>query len=173
MSVVVIVILVAIVVLVRRGRRQSARENLVRGERIRPIAITALDPLISLLIIGDYLLRLIEHSAFHLGLAIAGGAVGICIGYLRAKVMVVRVLPNSSSIVLKRSGVEYFLVAMLVVLRVLENTLDRSHSGVGVDVVCALASLGLIESIARSAFILLRYRRESMQAKITKTSPTA
>ena len=51
-SLLVLVVLIVIAVLVRRGRMNTAHVPLAKGERIRPLAITLLDPVVSLFIIG-------------------------------------------------------------------------------------------------------------------------
>jgi len=160
-SLLLLPVLVVLVVLVRRGKLQSTQATLGRGERIRPLAITLLDPLVSLVIIGGYLWRLSTANVAHLVAAIAGAAVGVAIGRLRAKVMYVRAVPETRSIVLTRSGLEYALVGLLLVLRLTENSLNTTHATVASAAVAALAALALSEAFARSAFIVARYRREA------------
>ena len=155
--------LVAISILVRRGRLQSRRSVLAPRERIRPLAITLLDPLISVIIIGPFVVHFVRSSSIHLLAALVGGAVGVAIGYWRARVMFVRSLRATRSVVLRRSGLEYALVAVLIVLRTLEGSIDRSHSSLALSALTALASLALVEAIARSLFIVERYRQSPLE----------
>lgn len=157
------VALVAISVLVRRGRLQSRRSALAPRERIRPLAITLLDPVISVIIIGPFVEHFVRSSSLHLVAATVGAAVGIVIGYWRARVMFVRALRSTRSVVLRRSGLEYGLVAVLIILRTLEGTIDRSHSALALSALTALASLALVEAVARSYFIVERYRRSPLE----------
>jgi hypothetical protein len=60
--------------------------------------------------------------------------------------------------VLRRSGLEYGLVAILIVLRLLQDPIERSHASLALAGLTALASLALLEALARSAFIVQRYR---------------
>lgn len=150
--------MIAIMILVRRGRRQSQGAQLAAGERMRPLLITVLDPIVSIVIIGSYLWRLVVHSPEHLFAAIVGGGVGIAVGYARSRVMFVRADRSLSSIVLRRSGLEYALVGLLLLLRVTENSLHANSSSLAIEAVSALASLGLFEAVSRSAFIVARYR---------------
>ena len=155
--------LVAISILVRRGRLQSRHSVLAPRERIRPLAITLLDPVISVIIIGPFVAHFVRSSSLHLLAALVGAAVGVAIGYWRARVMFVRSIRATRSVVLRRSGLEYALVAVLIVLRTLEGSIDRSHSAVALSGLTALASLALVEAIARSSFIVERYRRSPLE----------
>ena len=165
-SVLVLGVLVVIMILVRRGRQLSSSTDLNPGERIRPIAITALDPVISLVIIASYLYHLVATSVWHAIFAVVGGGVGVVIGFIRSRIMYVRAVPERKSIVLRRSGLEYAMVGLLIVLRLTESSLHLSKASLAATAVSALASLGLFEAISRSAFIVVRYWRDS-----TSTSP--
>jgi hypothetical protein len=156
-GVVVVVALVVISRLVRRGRLQSRTANLVPGERIRPLAITLLDPLISVVVIGQLVWHLVSQSTMHEMAAIVGSILGLIIGYARARVMFVRAIKSTTSIVLRRSGLEYGLLAMLIILRSAEGTIEHSSSSLAKTVVTGLATLALVEAIARSSFIVKRY----------------
>jgi hypothetical protein len=149
--------LVVVAFLVRQGRRNSRTANLERGERMRPLLITCIDPLVSLLIIGPLLWRLLHVGPGNVVGALAGAAVGIVIGYYRARVMFVRAEKTTFSVVLKRSGVEYGLVFVLIVLRSIEGQLELGHASAATVAVAALASLGLVEAFVRSGLIIYRY----------------
>lgn len=152
-----VVALVVVSRLVRRGRRQSRLADLAPGERIRPLAITLIDPLISVLIIGQLVGQLVSHSATNLLAAVVGSIVGVVVGHVRARIMFVRALKRTRSIVLRRSGLEYGLVAALIILRSLEGSVERSSSRLATSLVAGLATLALVEAIARSGFIVKRY----------------
>jgi hypothetical protein len=156
-SLLVLGALVVVAFLVRRGKLQSRSANLNKGERMRPLLITCIDPLISLLIIGPLLWRLVSADAANALGAVGGALAGVVIGYFRANVMFVRAEKGSVSVVLKRSGVEYGLVALLVVLRSLEGQLELHKASAGTVAVSALAALGLVEAFARAGFIIGRY----------------
>jgi uncharacterized membrane protein YobD (UPF0266 family) len=89
--------------------------------------------------------------------AIGGAVAGVVIGYFRARIMFVRAEKRSFSVVLKRSGVEYALVFLLIVLRSIEGRLELDHVSTATVVVAALAALGLVEAFARAGFIIFRY----------------
>jgi hypothetical protein len=156
-GVVVVVALVVISRLVRRGRLQSRTANLVPGERIRPLAITLLDPLISVMVIGQLVWHLVSQSTMHVLAAVVGSILGVIIGDARARVMFVRAIKSTRSIVLRRSGLEYGLLAVLIALRSAEGTIEHSSSSLAKSVVTGLATLALVEAIARSGFIVKRY----------------
>jgi hypothetical protein len=169
LGVVLVVALVVISRLVRRGRLQSRTANLAPGERIRPLAITLLDPLISLLIIGQLVWHLVSQSTTHVLAAVVGSILGVAVGYVRARVMFVRAIKATTSIVLRRSGLEYGLVAMLVALRSTEGSIEHTSSTLAKSVVAGLASLALVEAIARSGFIVKRY----LESPGVDTAPSA
>src|ERR1035437_4860994 len=118
--------LVAISVLVRRGRLQSRSSTLAPRERIRPLAITLLDPIISVIISGQFVLHFANSSVVCVIAIALGAALGVVIGYARARIMFVRAIKETKSIVLRRSGLEYGLVLVLIVLRTLEGSIERS-----------------------------------------------
>ncbi len=149
--------MVAISILVRRGRLQSRTSNLAAKERIRPLAITLLDPVISVIIIGPFVWHFLSHSTAHVLAGCVGAALGVVVGYARARVMFVRAIHETKSVVLRRSGLEYGLVLVLIVLRSTEGSFERSSSGLARSLVTALATLALVEAVARSGFIVERY----------------
>ncbi len=149
--------LVTIAMMVRRGRLQSRSVQLAPRERIRPLAITLLDPLISVLIIGQFVWHLVGLSSGHVLAAILGALLGVGIGYVRARIMFVRALRATRSIVLCRSGLEYGLVLILIILRSAEGPIEHSASSLAQWALTALATLALVEAVARSGFIVQRY----------------
>jgi hypothetical protein len=157
-GVVTLAVLVAASILVRRGRLESRHSLLAPRERIRPLAITLLDPIVSVVIIGPFVAHFARSSPSQLLGALVGATAGVALGYLRARIMFVRAIRATKSIVLRRSGLEYGLVAILIVLRLLQGPIERSHASVALAGLTALASLALLEALARSAFIVQRYR---------------
>lgn len=149
--------LLVIAVLVARSRRASKDVTISAGQRIRHIAITVLDPLVSLIVIAPALWRLLASDGWHIPAAVLGGCVGIIIGLQRAKVMLVSVRRDIKSVVLRRSGLEYGLVGLLIALRSLEANLNLHDASLASTGVCALAGLGLAEAFARSGRIIQRY----------------
>ncbi len=133
--------------------------GLASGERVRPIAITLLDPIISAVIIGPFLYRFATVNPLHVVATILGAAAGVAIGYARARVMFVRAEKPTHSIVLRRSGLEYGLVLLLIIIRTAESSIDKSHTSFASTAVTALAALGLVEAISRSVFLVQRYRQ--------------
>lgn len=159
-STLTLVVLLAIVVLVARSRRITKNVEIQQGQRIRHLAITALDPLVSLVVIGPALWRLLANGGWHIPAALIGGGAGVVIGLQRARVMLVGVRRDLKSVVLQRSGLEYALVGLLVVLRSLEANLNLHHATAASAGVCGLAALGLVEAFVRSGRIMMRYFTE-------------
>ena len=152
--------LIAIVILVRRGKKSTPETPLSPGERFRPLAITLLDPVVSLVIIGPIFWHLLTTNLVHVGAAILGSFAGVGIAWARARVMYVRAEPKSKSVVLRRSGIEYGLLFLLIVIRTIEDTETHNRSGVSSLILTAFISLGVVETIARSGFIVLKYQKE-------------
>jgi hypothetical protein len=155
--VVVLAVLVVIMVLVRRGRMNTSNVALAKGERIRPLAITLLDPVLSLIVIGPIFWHLTTTNVNHVVLAVVGGAVGVGIGWARSRVMFVRAVRETKSVILRRSGAEYALLGLLIVLRLIEDSVKHNRVGVESLVLTALISLAVVEPIARSSFIVMKY----------------
>jgi hypothetical protein len=151
-------VLVVISILVRRGRMNTANVPLEKGERVRPLLITLLDPVVSLVIIGPIFWHLTTTNVEHVTMAVIGGVVGVGIAWARAKVMFVRAVPEVKSVVLRRSGAEYALLGLLIVLRLIEDSVKNNRVGISSIFLTALISLAVFEPIARSTFIVLKYR---------------
>ena len=159
-STLALIALLVIAVLVARSRRASKDVTISAGQRIRHIAITVLDPLVSLIVIAPALWRLLASDEWHIPAAVLSGCVGIIIGLQRAKVMMVSARRDIKSVVLRRSGLEYGLVGLLIALRSLEANLNLHDASLASTGVCALAGLGLAEAFARSGRIIQRYLAE-------------
>jgi hypothetical protein len=128
-----------------------------KGERIRPLLITLLDPVVSLVIIGPIFWHLTTTNVEHLILAVVGGVIGVGIAWARARVMFVRAVHATKSVILRRSGAEYALLGLLIVLRLVEGSVKHEREGVESLILTGLISLAVCEPIARSAFVVLKY----------------
>jgi hypothetical protein len=160
-SLVLFGLILASAILVRKGRLDPAAQSLERRQRIRPLPLEWLDPLIAVVLIGSTLWDTVFTSLTHVGVALLGAAIGVPIGLARARVVFVRALPSSKSVVLTRSTAEYLLLALLLCLRLGGSTIARSHSKAGLYVLGALLGLAVAESVARSVAITLRYRNSA------------
>jgi hypothetical protein len=129
------------------------------------LAITLLDPLVSLVIIGPTFWHLALTNLVHVEYAFLGSALGIGIGWARARVMFVRAMRASKNVVLRRSGVEYGLLSLLIILRLVESSVKNDRIGFQSFALTVLISLAVVESIARSAFIVIRYSNDDGDAK--------
>lgn len=160
-SYLVLVILVVIAILRSRSIRQNRDVVLAPRERLRPLAITLFDPLVSIVLIGGVLWDLMTRSPEHVLAATLGALAGIPIGLARAKVMYVRAVKESKSVVFRRSGIEYGLLALLLALRIAESSISHLHNSLATDALTALIGLAVAESIARAVAIVLKYRRDT------------
>jgi hypothetical protein len=145
---------------------------LAKGERIRPLLITLLDPVVSLIIIGPIFWHLTTTNLNHVIVTVVGGVVGAVIAWARARVMFVRAVHASKSVILRRSPAEYALLGLLIVLRLIEDTVKHNRIGVESLVLTALISLAIFEPIARTSFIVMKYlRNEDAQPTALPESP--
>jgi hypothetical protein len=168
----VLALLIVIMVLVRRGRMNASNVALAKGERIRPLLITLLDPVVSLIIIGPIFWHLTTTNLNHVIVTVVGGVVGAVIAWARARVMFVRAVHASKSVILRRSPAEYALLGLLIVLRLIEDTVKHNRIGVESLVLTALISLAIFEPIARTSFIVMKYlRNEDAQPTALPESP--
>jgi hypothetical protein len=157
---IVFAILIAIVILRRRGISQTPSGSLKKGERQRPILITWLDPLISILFVGTVLWGLMTRNYAHAAAAIVGALVGVPIGLARARVMYVRAVKEAKCIILRRSAAEYALLAVLLAIRLSANSIANLHNSFATYGLTAVLALGIAESITRASAIVSRYHRE-------------
>jgi len=159
-SYVVLVILVVIAILRSRSVRQNRDVVLNKGERLRPLAITLLDPLVSIALIGTVLWGLMERSDAHVLAALIGAAAGVPIGMARAKVMYVRAVKESQSVIFRRSAIEYGLLGLLLILRIAESSITHLHNEFVTYVLTGGVALAVAESVARASAIVVKYRRD-------------
>jgi hypothetical protein len=158
---IVLVFLVVIGIMRSRSLRANRDFVLQKGERLRPVMITLLDPVISIVLIGSVLWSLMTRSDGHFVAALVGAAGGVPIGMARARVQYVRAVGSAKSVVFRRSVMEYGLLALLLVLRIAESSFSNLHKGFASYVLTALIALAVAEPIARSAAIGIRYHRET------------
>jgi hypothetical protein len=159
-SLIVIAAMVFISTETRKGRRNSTNVALVKRERLRPLSITLVDPLISLVLIGQIFWDLASTNVGHVLCALLGAPFGVAIGWARARVMYVRAIPDIRSVILRRSGTEYALLALLLGLRIAEDTVTNNRSGFASFALTALISLAVVEAFARTGFIVQKYFKE-------------
>ncbi|MGC2167666.1 MAG: hypothetical protein WA580_01025 [Acidimicrobiales bacterium] len=154
----VLAVLVVIAILRSRSIRQNRDVVLNKGERLRPLVITMLDPLVSIVLIGSVLWGLMERSDGHVVAAFIGAAIGVPIGMARAKVMYVRAVKESRSVVFRRSAMEYGLLGLLLILRIAESSITHLHNEFVTYVLTGGIALAVVESIARATAIVVKYR---------------
>jgi hypothetical protein len=102
----ILLLVIVAATLVRKGRSDPAAKDLAKRQRIRPLPLEWLDPVIAVVLVGRFLWRDMSKGVSYVALAILGMAVGIPIGLFRARVMFVRALPSSKSVILTRSTAE-------------------------------------------------------------------
>ncbi|HTU59049.1 MAG TPA: hypothetical protein VMF89_11460 [Polyangiales bacterium] len=149
-----------IAILRNRSIRQNRDVVLNKGERLRPLVITMLDPLVSVVLIGGVLWDLMMRSNGHIVAALVGAGIGVPIGMARARVMYVRAVKESRSVIFRRSAMEYGLLGLLLVLRIAESSIAHLHNEFVTYVLTAGIALAVVESIARASAIVIKYRND-------------
>lgn len=160
-----ILVLIPMALLVRKGRNDPLKPYLPAGHRVRPMLLEWFDPALVLVYIGAPLWRELTISGLHVVMAIVGAGIGAVIGQLRARVMYVGAALDTKSVVMKRSGPEYLLVAVVIALRFLEGALRNTHSGPLTLLLTVALGVGVTESAARSVGITLRYRADRAEGR--------
>ena len=68
---------------------------------------------------------------------------------------------RQKSAILRRSpALEYALLGLLIVLRLIEDSIKHNRIGLESIILTALISLAVFEPIARSTFIVMKYRTQ-------------
>jgi len=157
-------VLFAMAVMIRRTKKHPANNELEAKQRLRPIMITWLDPFLVFVVAGSMLWALVTVNLWHALAALVGALAGVPIGVARANTQYVRAVHDAKGVVFRRSGLEYALLGLLLVLRIVEDSIDRMHTGPLTALLAALVALAVAESIARSAAITIKYYREAPAA---------
>jgi len=163
-AIVLYAVLFAMMVMVRRAKQHPANKDLDAKQRLRPIMITWLDPVLSLVIIGTLLWSLASTNLLHALAALVGALCGIPIGVARANTQYVRGVHDAKMVVFRRSGLEYALLGLLLILRVAEDSISKIHSGPLTLLLTGLVALAVGEAFARSAWITVKYYRDAPAA---------
>jgi hypothetical protein len=167
---VTLVLVLTILTMTSRARRTTAGMDLPRGQRLRPVGLLLLEPVLYVVLVGALLWDELTESASHVVAALVGVAVGVAFGIYRARIMYVRADPARRGVILTRSTAEYVALAVLCLLELgrsdLERRTDRLDSPLSL-LVTALVALALAEAVARIAATVLRYRREVGTAAAT------
>jgi hypothetical protein len=164
--VILLVLLLISSSLVRKGRTDPLSSTLQPRQRIRPLTLEWLDPVMAMIVVGPVLAHELNLNAWHMLAGLVGISLGIPIGLLRSRVQFVRAVPTSKSVVLTRSRAEYLLVILLAVLRTAENTIRQNHSILLTLLLAALLSLPVGESITRSISITSKYQSSVRESPI-------
>jgi hypothetical protein len=165
-SLTIIGVFIYMVVQVRRGRQLPESQGLPKGQRLRPIVITWLDPAVSILVIGSIFWDLVTRGAGHVAAAILGAAIAVPIGIARANTQYVRAVPRARAVVFRRSGLEYGLLGLLVAMRLAESAIEQAHATALTLLLTALISLAVAEPIARTTAITIKYYRDAHGAAV-------
>ncbi len=162
-AIAVLVGTVALVVAAGRWRRAASSASLAGGERLRPLALLAIEPVIYVVLVAGLLADELSESAAHLVAVLVGAAGGAFLGRYRARIMYVRADAARRAIVVRRSAAEYAALAVLVVLEIgrgqLQDKADRLDHPLSL-LLTALIGFALSEALVRIGIMAARYRRE-------------
>ncbi|HEY5266007.1 MAG TPA: hypothetical protein VIJ40_04270 [Acidimicrobiales bacterium] len=162
----IVIVMFAVVAstLVRKGRADPAAKNLQPRQRIRPLLLECLDPVLAIVVVGPVLAHELTLDFWHVLAALIGASAGIPIGILRSRVQFVRAIKHSKSVVLTRSNAEYALIILLVILRSAEGSIRQSSSTLVTLLVAMLLALPVGESCARTISMVEKYRQSANES---------
>ncbi|MCB0920077.1 MAG: hypothetical protein KDC39_16070 [Actinobacteria bacterium] len=160
-ALVVLLLFVAVIVLVRRGRRDPINNELPKGQRARPIALEWIEPWLDLVVVVVVLWAELTSGWAHIAAAIIGVILGAPIGYIRARTMFVGAVPQRNLVIMRRSGLEYILLAFLLAVNIASHYLTADTTSVFSLILTVLIALLVGEAFVRSAAMTVRYRRWS------------
>src|SRR5665213_259738 len=170
-TILVVVFMVVAYSLVRKGRLETKNATLAPRQRIRPVLLEMLDPLLAIIVVGPVLAHELNVDVWHVLAGLVGMAAGVPIGLLRSRVQYVRAIQSSKSVVLVRSRAEYALIFLLVILRSSESSIRQNHSTSVTLLFATLLALPIGESCARTYSLVKKYRREIVESPSLGVSP--
>lgn len=144
--------------LVRKSRSDTRAATLPPRQRIRPVLLEMLDPLLAIIVVGPVLAHELNVDAWHVLAGLVGMLTGVPIGLLRSRVQYVRAIKSAKSVVLVRSRAEYALIFLLVILRSSESSIQQNHSTSLTLLFALLLALPIGESCARTLSMVKKYR---------------
>lgn len=159
--VILVVLLIVLIRLRRQGVRDSAFVELSSKQRLRPIKMEMIDPLVELLVVGILLYGDLTRNLAHVAAALVGVVPGIAFGIYRARLLYVRAEPKYKAVVLTRSGAEYIALALLVIVKIVAETVTVELGPVSM-IITGLLALILAESFTRSIVTYRRYKQAVM-----------
>jgi len=159
----ILLFLVAAFFLVRKGRSDTKGTMLLPRQRIRPVLLEILDPLLAFIVVGPVLAHELNADTWHVLAGLVGVGAGVPIGLLRSRVQYVRAIRSSKSVVLVRSRAEYALIFLLVILRSSESSIRQNHSTSVTLLFALLLALPIGESCARTFSMVVKYRNETVE----------
>ncbi|HUY16840.1 MAG TPA: hypothetical protein VMV11_04675, partial [Acidimicrobiales bacterium] len=162
-TVLTLLFLVAAFFLVRKGRSETKGTMLLPRQRIRPVLLEMLDPLLAFIVVGPVLAHELNVDTWHVLAGLLGVGAGVPIGLLRSRVQYVRAIRRSKSVVLVRSRAEYALIFLLVILRSSESSIRQNHSTSVTLLFALLLALPIGESCARTFSMVVKYRNETVE----------
>jgi hypothetical protein len=163
-TVLILLFMVAAASLVRKGRADTKAATLAPRQRVRPVLLEMLDPLLAIIVVGPVLAHELNVDTWHVLAGLVGVGAGIPIGLVRSRVQYVRAMKSAKSVVLVRSRAEYALILLLVLLRSSESSIRGNHSTSVTLLFALLLALPIGESCARTLSMVNKYRNETVEA---------
>jgi len=174
LSLIVPIAIILMIILRRQGVRQGAALDLGPKERLRPLLMVWIDPLLVFLFSGEMLWTIVHRNVMHATAAVVGGLLGSVVGIIRGRIVFIKAVPQHKSVVIKRNAIEYGLLIVLLALRITQDAITKHHSGIVIVILGGLIALAIIESIARAGALTQRYRNaKPFELLAEKAGPTS
>ncbi len=159
--VILAVLIIIIFALARRGRTVRKEITPPQGQRVRPIALELLEPILEFVIIGVVLWRDLTTDIWHIIVGLIAIVPGIALGYFRAREYYVRALPEYKAVIVRYSSVGIVLLVIIIALRIFAESTERMQIPYWVTlIVTGLLIIILAESFARVGIMYRWYRRD-------------
>ncbi|MGY1711856.1 hypothetical protein ACI8AC_20360 [Geodermatophilus sp. SYSU D00758] len=141
-----------------RRRVLRRRYHLDKRERAVRLGQQWLEPLLAVVVVGGVLAKDVAAGPAHLVALAVGGTAGAVLGVLRARYLLGRVRRVGNRLVLERTWQEVLLLVLLLVLQMVQREVSTESTSPLALVSTALLSAGVLESVARVAYLTLRAR---------------
>ncbi len=147
----------------RRRRLLRRRYHLAGRERAVRLQQQWLEPVLAVAVVAGVLAKDVAAGSAHLVALAVGGLLGSVLGILRARYLLGRARRVGNRLVLERNWQEMVLLVVLVVLQMVQRELSTESTSVLALVSTALLSAGVVESVARVAYLTVRARSATTQ----------
>jgi hypothetical protein len=152
------VLLVLAVFAVLRRRALRRRYHLDRRQRAVRLQQQWLEPVLALVVVAGVLWKDLAAGTGHVVAAVVGAVIGVALGALRGHYMLGRARRVGRHLVLERNWQEIAVIVVLLGLQMAQREIGNDSTGIIGLITTGLLAVGVMESLARVAYITARAR---------------